>query len=172
MAAVQLDPGQGGEEHDPLARPLTELGLELRGCVQPDGWRAADRTERIRQAGRAHGAICHRLALPVTELTFEHGRVTGLAWHDQMTERVIGSMLLVNDPDPSPVIRALVRENWFRARGRMLRNRRWLREGPLAVLRRAGSSRRETRRPAVDVRRLPADEAAERVLAAFRGADA
>jgi hypothetical protein len=168
MAPVQADPGRAGETTDPLTRPLAELGLELRSCLQPEGWRAADRTERIRQAARAHGAICHRLALPVTELTFEHGRLTGLAWHDQMTERVIASMLLVNDPDPSPVIRALVRENWFRARGRLLRNRRWLRNGPLGLLR-GRPSRGELPGPGVDVRRLPAGEAAERVLASFRG---
>lgn len=172
MAAAPLDPGRIGEQPDPLARPLAELGVELRTCVRPEGWRDADRSERMRQAARAHGAICHLLALPVTELTFEHGRITGLAWHDQMTERVIGSMLLVNDPDPSPVIRALVRENWFRARGRALRNRRWLRGGPLAVLRRLVAPRRETRTPGVDACRLPAAAAAERVLAAYRASGA
>lgn len=171
---ADLDAAPGADERagaaDPTAQRLLRLGRDIRRDLDPDRWRKSDRAQRIAMARLAHIAICRCLNLPVPSLTFEPHHLGPLISHDRLTERVVGSSLLVADHDPSALLRALVQEHCQRARDRLIRNRRWLRRGLQSGLR--GLWRRRRGRMIVnsdelDVLDLEPGDAARQVLEGF-----
>jgi hypothetical protein len=160
-----------GAQEDPATRRLVRLGRDLRRDLDPTAWDVAGREARIEMARHCHSLVCRCFRIWVCELFFEPSRMGSLVRRDPLTDRIVGSLLLIDDPDPLGLLRAVIQENCYRARERLVRNSRWFRLTPWQRLLRRLRRKDDGESPAdqLDVLDLEPTVAAATVLEAYRG---
>jgi hypothetical protein len=114
---------------DGAAVQLDSLDRDLRPVLDPKCWRESSREGRMDMARSAYLTVCKCLRLTAFGLEFTPYQIGPLSRRDPLTGRLIASMLLIDEEDPSGMLRALILEGCRGIEERSVRTAPWL--GPM-----------------------------------------